>query len=126
MDPQSVANTTTQQIILLFAGGAPNGSPVCKASCDCSTENCRLMLLANPGLKSTGWNVCKIDLISPVPETTTTTTTTTAQTTTTTTTTSATTMIIPVPSTLSLFSFVLPFTFLHRRHSTLMGIGNHK
>ena len=36
------------------------GTQLCKASCDCSTENCRLMLLANPGLKSTGWNVCDI------------------------------------------------------------------
>ena len=54
---------------MLFAG-----TRICIATCDCPTENCRLMLLANPGLKSTGWNVCEIKLISP--ETTTTTTTT--------------------------------------------------
>ena len=60
--------------LLLFTGFASN---LCNASCDCSTENCKLMLLANPGLKSTGWNVCEIKLMSPVPETTTTTTTTT-------------------------------------------------
>ena len=56
----------------LFAGSAPDGSQVCNASCDCPTENCKLMLLANPGLKSTGWNVCEINSISPSIETTTT------------------------------------------------------
>ena len=88
--------------IKMFAGSAPDGSPVCNASCDCSTENCRLMLLANPGLKSTGFNVCEIKLVSPVPETTTTTTTTTTtQTTTTTTatTTSTTTTTITMATT---------------------------
>ena len=66
----------------LFAGNTLNGALVCNASCDCATENCKLMLLANPGLKSTGWNVCEIKLMSPVPETTTTSTTTTTTSTT--------------------------------------------
>ena len=63
-------------IVLLFAGRtSPNGFSICNASCDCSTENCRLMLLANPELKSTGWKVCEINVLSPVAEITTTTVT---------------------------------------------------
>ena len=52
--------------IKMFAGSAPDAVPVCNASCDCSTENCRLMLMANPGLKTNRFNVCEIKLISPV------------------------------------------------------------
>ena len=74
---------------LLVGSTSLNGTLVCRASCDCPTENCRLMLVANPGLKSTGFNVCEIKLIPPVSETTTTKTTT--QTTMTTATTTTTT-----------------------------------
>ena len=79
---------------LLADSTSLNGALVCNASCDCSTENCRLMLLVNPGLKSSGWNVCEIKQISSVPESTTTTSAITTQTTVTTTTTT-TTMIRP-------------------------------
>ena len=76
---------------LLVGSTSLNGTIVCNASCNCPTENCRLMLLANPGLKSTGWNVCEIKLNYHVPKSTTTTTTTTSQTTTTPATTTTTT-----------------------------------
>ena len=110
--------------VVLFTGGTPSDAPVCNAYCDCSTDNCKLMLLANPGLKSIGWNVCEVKLISPVPETTTTTMTptireattvtpaTTATTTTTTATTTITTTTTPTISTnLSVYNFPFHTSF---------------
>ena len=103
--------------VVLFAGGTARDVPICNALCDCSTKNCRLMLLANPGLKSTGWNVYDIKLISRFAEATTTTmtireattTTSPATTTTTTMTTTTTTTTTPTISTyLSLHNFPFP------------------
>ena len=125
MKPKQLSGPQSQ-FIPLFSGGALDGSPFCDASCDCSNENCRLMLLANPGLKSTGRKVCEIKQISSLPETTTTTSTTTTQTkttttttttsTTTTTTTMATTTTIREPSTLIFSLSRLLLTVLHWFH----------
>ena len=93
---------------LLVGSTSLNGTLICTASCDCPTENCRLMLVANPGLKSTGFNVCEIKLISPVSETTTTKTT--SQTTMTTTTTTTTTTR---PGTFHFFNSVKSVCIVH-------------
>ena len=94
---------------LLVGSTSLNGNLVCRASCDCPTENCRLLLVANSGLKSTGLNVCEIKLMSPVSETTTTKRTT--QT--------------PQPQRLPLPDQVL-FTFLIQSNLSVLSISQYK
>ena len=36
----------------------------CDVTCHCSVEHCELIMLSDPQLKSTGWNVCDVEVLA--------------------------------------------------------------